>query len=64
MVDYRGTKLAVGDKVAIYWQANCLETGTIHDIRGNKAKVRVMSTISKWKFGECMVKLEDSNNVC
>ena len=66
MKDYRGKELKVGDKVAIYFGYNCLETGWIHTISkgGNNAKVHVQYTkgdtvISKWKPGDCMVKLED-----
>lgn len=59
MRDYRGTPLKEGDKVAIYWGYNELQGGIIRQIRGNKAKVEVLDTLSKWKFGSCMVKLED-----
>ncbi|ARB11530.1 hypothetical protein CB7_56 [Pectobacterium phage vB_PatM_CB7] len=59
MNDYRGTPLKVGDKVAIYWGYNELQGGIINQIRGNKAKVEVLDTVSKWKSGSCMVKLED-----
>lgn len=86
MVDYRGTKLAVGDKVAIYWGYNELKTAEVHQIKGNSAKVKIIretvgyfadgntpgfttkvtdhEVISKWKRGECMIKLEDVSNVC
>lgn len=64
MRDYRGEVLDVGDQVAIYFGYNCLETGWINKISpsGNKAKVEVQygngdSVISKWKPGNCMVKL-------
>lgn len=59
MTDYRGTPLKEGDKVAIYWGYNKLQGGVIRQIKGNKAKVEVLDTVSKWKSGSCMVKLED-----
>ncbi|QQG33368.1 lysine-specific demethylase 4B [Pectobacterium phage PcCB7V] len=58
MNDYRGTPLKEGDKVAIYWY-NEPQGGIIRHIKGNKAKVEVLDTVSKWKSGSCMVKLED-----
>ncbi|AFH20950.1 hypothetical protein CL97_gp066 [Cronobacter phage CR9] len=72
MNDYRGTPLKEGDKVAIYWGYNSLETAIIHNIQGKVAKVRVQikhhprgaepyieEVLSKWKRGDCMVKLPD-----
>lgn len=59
MIDYRGTPLKEGDKVAIYWGCNRLQGGVIRQIKGRKAKVEVLGTISKWKDGNCMVKLPD-----
>lgn len=59
MNDYRGTPLKEGDKVAIYWGHNELQDGIIRQIKGNKAKVEVLDTVSKWKSGSCMVKLPD-----
>lgn len=72
MTDYRGTLLKEGDKVAIYWGHNSLETAIIHTVQGNTAKVRVQikycprgadpyieEVLSKWKHGDCMVKLPD-----
>lgn len=72
MLDYRSTELKVGDKVAIYWGYNSLETAIVHKIFGKKAKVKVQikhspfgrdpyveEILSKWKSGSCMVKLED-----
>lgn len=71
MNDYRGTPLKEGDKVAIYWGYNSLATAIIHNIKGNAAKVKVQikhyprgadpyieEVLSKWKHGDCMVKLE------
>lgn len=58
MKDYRGKPLKVGDRVAIYWGYNELQGGIIRQIKGNKAKVEVLDTVSKWKSGSCMVKLE------
>lgn len=59
MTDYRRTPLKLGDKVAIYWGYNALQTATIVQVKGRKVKVDVDGTISKWKDGSCMVKLED-----
>lgn len=59
MTDYRGTPLKEGDRVAIYWGYNELQGGIIRQIKGKKAKVEVLDTLSKWKDGSCMVKLED-----
>lgn len=72
MNDYRGTPLKVGDKVAIYWGYNSLETAIIHNIQGAGAKVKVQikhcprggdpyieEVLSRWKRGDCMVKLPD-----
>ncbi|UNA03623.1 hypothetical protein [Enterobacter phage vB_ExiM_F5M1E] len=38
---------------------NELQGGIIRQIKGRKAKVEVLGTISKWKDGNCMVKLPD-----
>lgn len=59
MKDYRGTPLREGDTVAIYWGSNTLKTGIVHLIRGNHCKVKIYNgaSVSKWKAGECMVKL-------
>jgi|AGFT01.1.fsa_nt_gi hypothetical protein len=59
MTDYRRTPLKEGDTVAIYWGYNDLKTGTVVKIQGARAKVEVDGTVSKWKSGCCMVKLED-----
>lgn len=62
MKDYRGTPLKVGDEVAVYWSCNELKTGIVHVISGNHCKVKIYNgaTLSKWKSGECMVKLCES----
>lgn len=75
MKDYRGTPLKVGDKVAVYWGYNSLQTAVVHLIRGAECKVKVTYTrvrylpdgrdeytedvISHWKRGDCMVKLPE-----
>ncbi|ARW58047.1 hypothetical protein [Serratia phage X20] len=64
MNDYRGSLLNVGDTVAIYYGYGSLETGVIMKIKNHKAIVEVTYTnghkvMSKWKFGDCMVKLND-----
>ncbi|YP_010843958.1 hypothetical protein PP427_gp102 [Salmonella phage KM16] len=60
--DYRGTAIGVGDVVALYYGYGGLETGEIIQIKNNRVKVEVTysngsKVISKWKYGECMVKL-------
>lgn len=59
MKDYRGYELAVGDTVAIYWGYNELKTAKVAKVSKNGAKVLVNGVLSKWKRGECMVKLEE-----
>ncbi|ARW57499.1 hypothetical protein FDI23_gp076 [Serratia phage CHI14] len=64
MNDYRGSLLNVGDTVAIYYGYGSLETGVIMKIKNHKAIVEVTYTnghkvMSKWKYGHCMVKLND-----
>lgn len=79
MKDYRGTPLEVGDKVALYWGYNQLQTAEIHLIRGGECKVKVTynrvrylpdgreeyteEAISQWKRGECMIKLPEDTDV-
>lgn len=79
MKDYRGTPLKVGDKVALYWGHNQLQTAEIHLIRAGECKVKVTKkrvrylpdgreeyteeTISQWKRGECMIKLPEDTDV-
>jgi len=69
-VDSRGERLAVGDNVMIYFGYNHLLSGVIHEIRGMGAKVLVDAwptaqnpsqrySMSKWKRGDCMVKVPD-----
>ena len=66
--DSTGAPLAVGDHVMIYFGYNRLSPGVIHQIQRNSAKVLVDSwpshpdpnhrySLSKWKHGECMVKM-------
>ncbi|UTC25252.1 hypothetical protein P7_062 [Pectobacterium phage vB_PcaM_P7_Pc] len=57
MKDFLGNPLNEGDIVAIYWGYNCLKKGTVRTIKAGRAKVFVQGTLSKWKRGECMVKL-------
>lgn len=62
MHDYRGTLLREGDIVALYYGYGGLETGEIKQIKNHRAKVEVTystgdKVMSKWKYGECMVKL-------
>lgn len=62
MHDYRGTALYEGDSVAIYYGYGALETGRIIKIKNYMAKVEITysngdKVLSKWKTGECMVKL-------
>lgn len=62
MHDYRGTLLREGDIVALYYGYGGLETGEIKQVKNHRAKVEVTysngaKVMSKWKYGECMVKL-------
>lgn len=66
MLDYRGTELKVGDKVALYWGYNELVTGRVSKIKGQQVKVKIQTGMapgdiieSKWKRGSCMVKLPE-----
>ncbi|WKV23425.1 hypothetical protein SEA1_gp0077 [Salmonella phage SEA1] len=64
MHDYRGTALYVGDIIALYYGYGGLETGRIVQIKNHRAKVEVTystgeKVMSKWKYGDCMVKLYD-----
>jgi hypothetical protein len=54
--------LGEGDIVALYYGYGGLETGEIKQIKNHRAKVEVtysngVKVMSKWKYGECMVKL-------
>jgi hypothetical protein len=62
MSDYRGKAIQIGDIVALYYGYGCLETGVILKIKNHRAIVEVTyqtgeKSISKWKYGSCMVKL-------
>lgn len=79
MKDYRGTTLQAGDKVALYWGHNQLQTAEIYVIRGAECKVKVTynrvrylpdgrdeyteEVISQWKRGDCMIKLPEATDV-
>lgn len=67
-VDSAGHPLAVGDHVMIYFGYNKLQPGVIKEIKTMSAKVlvdawpshpdpEVRYSLSKWKRGECMVKV-------
>lgn len=67
-VDSAGHPLAVGDHVMIYFGYNKLQPGVIKEIKTMSAKVLVDSwpshpdpearhSLSKWKRGECMIKV-------
>lgn len=62
MYDYRGTALYVDDTVALYYGYGALETGRIVKIKNHRAIVEVtysngVKVMSKWKYGDCMVKI-------
>nr|DAH54603.1 MAG TPA: hypothetical protein [Caudoviricetes sp.] len=62
--DYRGNAVYVGDTVAVYYGYGALETAKVIQIKDDRAKLEVYysngeKSISKWKEGYCMVKLED-----
>lgn len=61
--DYRGSVVYVGDTVAVYYGYGSLETAKVIQIKNDRAKLEVYysngeRSISKWKEGHCMVKLE------
>lgn len=68
--DSRGEKVNVGDNVMIYFGYNNLLPGVVKEIKGMGAKVLVDAwpshpnpeyrySLSKWKRGDCMVKVPD-----
>ncbi|EFM7019248.1 hypothetical protein BAU67_001808 [Escherichia coli] len=62
--DHRGSAVYVGDTVAVYYGYGALETAKVIQIKNNRAKLEVYysngeKSISKLKYGDCMVKLED-----
>ena len=57
MHDVCGERLNVGDEVFIYWGYNQLRPAVVKQISKNKAKVFCDGSLSKWKTGECMVKV-------
>lgn len=65
MNDFQGQTLREGDWVAIYYGYNTLKEGRIEKISNHRAKVMIFeqgsfSVLSKWKYGECMIKLHES----
>lgn len=69
MKDYQGTELYEGDWVALYYGYNELKTAKITKIKEHRAKLDVYEenevrglviTPTKWKYGECMIKLHAS----
>ena len=60
--DYRGSAVYVGDEVAVYYGYGTLMTAKVIQIKNGRAKLEVYysngeKSISKWKYGDCMVKL-------
>ena len=69
MNDYQGTALYEGDWVALYYGYNELKNAKIVKIKNHTAKLDVYEinavrglviTRTKWKYGECMIKLHES----
>ncbi|WNL63183.1 hypothetical protein [Citrobacter phage Ci1] len=65
MNDFQGRPLYVGDWVALYYGYNELKEGRIEKISNFRAKIMVFengafSVLSKWKYGDCMIKLHET----
>lgn len=69
MDDFQGNLLKEGDWVALYYGYNELKNAKIMIIKNNHAKLDVYEdnsrlglivTRTKWKRGECMIKLHET----
>ena len=69
MKDFQGNELREGDWVALYYGYNELKNAKLVIIKEHKAKLDVYEenevrglviTRTKWKYGECMIKLHET----